>query len=77
MEISSTFNSGMQGLQRAQEGLDRNAETVAKAVAKSDMTEDVTTAMIESEKNVVQAQASAKVVTAADEMVGTLIDMKA
>lgn len=77
MELTSTYNSGMQGLQKAQEGLQRNAETVAKSVAQSEMKEDATTALIESEKNVVQAEASAKIVKAADEMMGTIIDMKA
>lgn len=74
MEISSTYNSGMQGLQKATESLARNADTVAKSVGDTDMNEEVTTALLESKQNVIQAEASAEVVKAADEVMGTIID---
>ncbi len=74
MEISSAYNSGMQGLQKATESLARNADTVAKSIGDTDMNEEVTTALLESKQNVVQAEASAEVVKAADEVMGTIID---
>ncbi|MBA1148213.1 hypothetical protein H0Z60_14250 [Ectothiorhodospiraceae bacterium WFHF3C12] len=77
MEVVNSFNAGMRGLQYAQEGLQRNAETIARASTDDKATEDVNTALVESLSFSRQAEASVRVVKAADEVLGSLIDTRA
>lgn len=76
MEVVNSFNAGMRGLQYAQEGLQRNAETIARSDTDGDVenAEDVNTAMVESLSFSRQAEASVRVVKAADQVTGSLID---
>ncbi|KAB7623044.1 hypothetical protein F3N43_10590 [Alkalilimnicola sp. S0819] len=77
MDALGAFGSGLQGLHRADEAMRRNADTVAKVTARVDRTENLNTALVESQSALHQAQASVKVVKAADEMLGTLLDTRA
>ena len=76
MEVLS-YQNGMQGLQKATEGLQRNADTVAKMAGDDISTEDMATVMVEAKQNEILAKASVEVVESVDEMNGTIIDMKA
>lgn len=77
MEVANSFNAGMRGLHYAQEGLQRNAETIARASAQARATEDVNAALVESLSFSRQAEASVRVVKAADEVLGSLVDIRA
>lgn len=77
MDVLSVFNSGVQGLHRAEESLRRNSDTVAKVTARLDRSEDLNTTLVEAQNAVRQAEASVQVVQAADEMLGTLLDTRA
>lgn len=77
MEVVNSFNAGMRGLQYAQEGLQRNAETIARANGDEKASEEVNTALVENLSYSRQAEASVRVVQAADEVLGSLIDTRA
>ncbi|HKJ75632.1 MAG TPA: hypothetical protein VKA64_00335 [Gammaproteobacteria bacterium] len=75
MDVNSANNSGLLGIQRGMQGLERNASEIASATAKqSDQSQSVTDSLVESESNQLQAEASAKVVQTADEALGTILD---
>ena len=76
MEVLS-YQNGLQGLQKATEGLVRNADTVAKAVGDEFSTQDMSTVMVEAKQNQILAEASVEVVKSVDEMNEAIIDMKA
>lgn len=82
MNVTSAANTfdalrlGRAGINRALTGLTRDAAAVAAATA-PDNTMDVATALIDSKQQQRLAQVSARVVTAADEMLGTLLDVRA
>ena len=74
--IDSVAGSAIQGIQRAQEGLKRNASEIASASALSNKQggKDMTRSLVEMHQHKTNGQASVKVLKAADEMVGTLLD---
>lgn len=76
MDIGTTFNSAMQAFQRADEGLRRSADTIARQTGGVQGREDLNTALVEAKTYEVQAKAAVKVVKAADEMLGTLLDTR-
>jgi hypothetical protein len=76
MDINSAFNSGLQALQRADVGLKRNAETIANNTGRVEGSEDIHTALVESLENRQLAKVGTRVIAAADEATGTLIDLK-
>ena len=76
MEVLS-YQNGLQGLQKAMEGLERNADTVAKSVGDEFSTQDLSTTMVESKQNQILAEASVEVVKSVDEMNEAIIDLKA
>lgn len=77
MNVGGAFDSGLQGIFRAEEGLSRNANTIAKATAGNKRNEDINTALVQSKENQIQAQASTNVVRTANEVMGSLLDIKA
>ena len=77
MDINSAFNSGLAGFQRANEGLARNALTIARQSAGVPAAEDLNTALVQSKAHELQAESSIKVVKAAEETVGTLLNVLA
>lgn len=73
---SSLLNTGIQGIQS---GLGR-ANQAAGEIARNGTTEqdsDLASSMVDLKSSELQVKASAKVVKAADDMIGTLIDIKA
>ena len=79
MGVLSVQNSAVQGIQRGLDGMRKNAAEIASAdqLNQAGNETDLAGAMVEMNQNKVQVQASAKVVSALDEMVGTLIDTRA
>jgi len=77
MDINSAFNSGLQALHRAEAGLKRNADAIARHSGRVEGSEDINTAMIQAKQHKLQGQIAMEVVTAADETLGKLIDLKA
>lgn len=85
MEVNSAFSSGLNGLNKASQQITESSERIANQVVNPENTEKstynsypsgpVTTEMINMKLAEVQAQASAKVITTADDMVGSLIDV--
>ncbi|MDP7592072.1 MAG: hypothetical protein QF552_05130 [Litorilituus sp.] len=88
MEIQSAFNSGVQGLQRANEEANKAAENIVAETTAPNEAVNLETSNID-EKSIpdlnqsivdlkvaeFQAKASAQVIQSADESLGTLIDV--
>ncbi len=79
MGVLSVQNSAVQGIQRGLDGMRKNAAEIASADQLNQAGEetDLAGSMVEMNQNKVQVQASAKVVSALDEVIGTLIDTRA
>ena len=83
MEINSAFSSGLYGLNQASQQITESSEKIANQPVNSENTEKnssydsqpVTAELINMKLAEIQAQASAKVITTADEMVGSVIDV--
>jgi len=76
--ISSVMNTGIQGVQRGYDMLNRSADQIAKAnIAPEDGgPEEIVTPMVEQSLGKIQVQASAKVIETASEALGSIIDIK-
>jgi hypothetical protein len=76
--ISSVMNAGVYGIQRGNDMLNRSADQIAKANVPPEAggPEELITPIVEQNLGKIQVQASAKVVQAGNEMLGTLIDIK-
>lgn len=72
MDIASAFHSAAAGLQRADQEMQRNAETVARVTAGVEENEDLNTALVESTQNEALARASVNTVQSVDEAEQTL-----
>ncbi|MFV8836549.1 hypothetical protein [Aquisalimonas sp.] len=72
MDIASAFYSATAGLQRADQEMQRNAETVARVTAGTEENEDLNTALVESTQNETLARASVNTVQSVDEAEQTL-----
>ena len=70
----NVFNSALQSLHAVDEGLRRTAHTVARANSRPERSEDINTALLEAKDFQRQGETAVKVVKAADETVGSLID---
>ncbi len=79
MGVLSVQNSALQGIQRGLDGMRQNAAEIASAdqLNQAGQETDLVGALVGMTENKVQVQASAKVVSALDEVVGTLIDTRA
>ena len=79
MGVLSVQNSALQGIQRGLEGMRQNAADIASAdqLNRAGMDTDLETSLVQMNQNKFQVQASAKVVSALDEVIGTLIDTRA
>jgi len=79
MGVLSVQTSAVQGIQRGLDGLRKNASEIASAEELSDKGKDTNleNSLVDLTQNKVQVQASAKVVSALDEVLGTLIDTRA
>ncbi|RDH84471.1 MAG: hypothetical protein DIZ80_03045 [endosymbiont of Galathealinum brachiosum] len=79
MGVLSVQSEAVQGIQRGLDGLRKNASEIASAdqLNKAGQGSNLEGSLLDLEQNKVQAQASAKVVSAIDEVVGSIIDIRA
>ena len=89
MEISgSAFNSGLAAIQSGQQRVDQAATNIASSTvtrpeqardstALPDTNADLASSLVELKVGKTEAQAGAKVVETADEVLGTLLDIRA
>ena len=79
MGVLSVQSEAVQGVQRGLDGMRKNASEIASAdqLNKAGKDTSLVGSLVEMEQNKMQAQASAKVVSAADEVLGTIIDLRA
>jgi len=84
MNSISAFQSGLQGIQRGLNELNRHAADIASAkqfspqtAADTDLTTDLTTSLIGLKQSELQVAISTKVIEAADNTIGTLLDISA
>ncbi|MDQ1363320.1 MAG: hypothetical protein QG652_1181 [Pseudomonadota bacterium] len=79
MGVLSIQGSAVQGIQRGLDGMRKNAAEIASAdqLNHAGQETDLAGAMVNMQQNKVQVQASAKVVSTLDEVVGSLIDTRA
>ena len=79
MAIPPLISSSIQGIQRGTQGLRRNATEIAGAThgAPQLPTRNLTRAMVELQQSNRQVSASVKALRAADQMIGSLLDIKA
>ncbi|MDB6061295.1 MAG: hypothetical protein JWM78_1398 [Verrucomicrobiaceae bacterium] len=75
MAINSVLSTGVQGLQAGIQRTNQAAGTIARAG--TDENSDLTTPIVDLKRGEQQVKASAAVIKAADETIGTLIDIKA
>lgn len=76
--VGSVMNTGVTGVQRGYDMLNRSADQIAKANIPPEQggPEELYTPITEQISGKVQVQASAKVIQAASDTLGTLIDIK-
>ena len=75
MRIDSALNSGVQGFQRAEQGL-RASSQIARLNTPSGDKVQLPEELVNLKSAEVQAGASAKVIQTASDMMGTLIDIR-
>lgn len=89
MEINSAFSSGVSGFQKASQQITESSERIANQTVQGseistttptinssrEINEPVTTELINMKLAEMQAKASTQVISTADEMVGSLIDV--
>lgn len=76
MEVLS-YQTGMQGIQRAVEGMERSANAIARSTGEKSTTQDLTTATVQNMQDQRMAEASVQVVKSVDEMNESIIDLRA
>ncbi len=72
MEVKSALGSAVTGIQRGMQGLDRNADEIARASGGDGA--DITESLVDSRINKLQVEASAKMVKTLDDTIGSLLD---
>ena len=79
MGVLSIQSSAVQGIQRGLDGMRKNAAEIASADQLNHAGQEtyLAGALVNLQQNKVQVQASAKVVSTMDEVIGTLIDTRA
>lgn len=75
MQITNAFNAGVSGLQRSLQQVDDSGLKLAQLSTQPEKI-DPTAELVNLQAAEQSGQASAKVVKAADEMMGTLIDIR-
>lgn len=75
--INSVLSTGVSGIQRGYDTLNRSADQIVKVgLSPSNTAEDLMSPMVDQVVGKIQVQASAKVIETASEVLGTLIDIK-
>ena len=79
MGVLSVQNEALQGINRGLEGMRKNASEIASAdqLNNTGQETDLVESLVGLQQNQIQVQASAKVVSAVDEVLGTIIDIRA
>jgi len=78
MSEISAFNSALSGIQKGLTGIRKNAADIASAnIDSGSGTEQLTRSIVELKENEILVKASAKVLKAVDETIGTLLDEEA
>lgn len=79
MGALSIQNEALQGINRGLEGMRKSAAEIASAdqLNNTGQETDLARSLVDLQQNKIQVQASAKVVSAVDEVLGTLIDIRA
>ena len=78
MGIDSVMNSALTGVDRGFQGMRRVASQISGVQQNQSPKEtDLSRAMVEMQQHAQQAKASVKVLKAADQMLGTLLDERA
>jgi len=79
MGVLSIQSEAVLGIQRGLDGMRKNASEIASAdqLNKAGRDTSLVGSLVDLEQNKMQVQASAKVVSAADEVLGTIIDLRA
>ncbi len=78
MRIDGAFNNGLLGIQRGLAQTQKSANEIAGAgVSKDTTVGDVAKAVVDLRQSERQVEASAQVVKTADNLIGSLIDIKA
>ncbi|MDH5785278.1 MAG: hypothetical protein OEZ16_06685 [Chromatiales bacterium] len=72
MEIKSALTHAVSGIQRGMEGLDRNADQIAKASTGSG--DDLVKPLVESHLNQLQVEANVEMLKTVDDTIGSLLD---
>ncbi|MFT3906380.1 MAG: hypothetical protein QM718_08755 [Steroidobacteraceae bacterium] len=75
VSIPNVFQSATSGIQRGLSNLASDARKVAGSLPDGDMLAAVTSALVDTQGQKLATQASAKVVSAADQALGTLVDV--
>lgn len=78
MGVLSIQNEAVQGIQRGLDGLRKNAAEIASAdqLNKAGDSTDLVGSLVDLQQNKMQVQASAKVVSAIDSVIGSIIDIR-
>jgi len=79
MGVLSVQNEAVQGIQRGLDGLRKNAAEIASAdqLNKAGQNTDLVGSLVDMQQNKIQVQASAKVVSAVDAVIGSIVDIRA
>ena len=72
MDIKSAYGSALSGIQQGMQGLDRNADEIAKA-SKGEGG-DIAEPLVESRMNRLQVEANVQMVKTVDGAIGSLLD---
>ncbi len=77
--VDSVTSNALQGIQRAQNGMQRSASHIASSSqpGQHEKTKDMTRSLVELNQHKNAGLASIKVLKAADEILGSLLDVKA
>lgn len=76
MAIGSVLSSGLAGIQHGRNTVAKAADQIAKLNDSSQPSEDITRSAVDLQQGKIQVQASAKVIAAHSDMMGTLIDIE-
>ncbi|MCW8917738.1 MAG: hypothetical protein OQL08_02860 [Gammaproteobacteria bacterium] len=72
MEVKTAFGSAISGMQRGMQGLERNADEIARASTGEGR--DIAQPLVESHINQLQVEASARMASTLDDTIGSLLD---
>ncbi len=76
MAINSVLSTGVQGVQAGMQRANRAAGEIARA-GTTEQSGDLATPIVDLKRSELQVKASAAVIKTADDMMGTLIDIRA